>query len=41
MPAAPDFPQAPDRVVPKRALLSVSDTSGLIEAARTLAGRGV
>ncbi|HEX2560077.1 bifunctional phosphoribosylaminoimidazolecarboxamide formyltransferase/IMP cyclohydrolase [Phenylobacterium sp.] len=41
MPAAPDFPQAPDRVVPKRALLSVSDKAGLIEAARTLAGLGV
>jgi phosphoribosylaminoimidazolecarboxamide formyltransferase/IMP cyclohydrolase len=41
MPAAPDFPQAPDRVAPKRALLSVSDKTGLIEAARTLAGLGV
>ncbi|MDD3837791.1 MAG: bifunctional phosphoribosylaminoimidazolecarboxamide formyltransferase/IMP cyclohydrolase [Phenylobacterium sp.] len=41
MPAAPDFPPAPDRVAPKRALLSVSDKTGLIEAARTLAGLGV
>ncbi len=41
MPAAPDFPPAPERVVVKRALLSVSDKSGLIEAARTLSGLGV
>ena len=38
MPAAPDFPPAPDRVVPKRALISVSDKTGLVEAARQLAG---
>ena len=41
MPAAPDFPVAPDRHPVKRALISVSDKAGLIEAARTLAGRGV
>lgn len=41
MPAAPDFPPAPDRVAPKRALISVSDKTGLIEAARALAGLGV
>ena len=41
MPAAPDFPEAPDRAAIKRALISVSDKTGLIEAARTLAGLGV
>src|SRR5690242_13310594 len=41
MPAAPDFPPAPDRVAVRRALISVSDKTGLIEAARTLAGLGV
>ncbi|WP_374657302.1 bifunctional phosphoribosylaminoimidazolecarboxamide formyltransferase/IMP cyclohydrolase [Phenylobacterium sp.] len=41
MPAAPDFPPAPDRVAPKRALISVSDKTGLIEAAKTLAAAGV
>jgi len=41
MPAAPDFPPAPDKVVVRRALLSVSDKTGLVEAARTLAGLGV
>jgi len=41
VPAAPDFPQAPDRAPVKRALLSVSDKTGLVEAARTLAGLGV
>jgi len=41
MPDAPDFPPAPDRVAVKRALISVSDKSGLIEAARALAGLGV
>src|SRR6185312_17275124 len=41
MPAAPDFPPAPDRVAIKRALLSVSDKTGLIEAARALVGLGV
>ena len=41
MPAAPDFPPAPDRVAVRRALISVSDKTGLVEAARTLAGLGV
>ncbi len=41
MPAAPDFPTAPDRAPIKRALISVSDKTGLIEAARVLAGMGV
>ena len=41
MPAAPDFPPAPDRAAVKRALLSVSDKTGLVEAARALAGLGV
>ncbi len=38
---APDFPPAPDRVVPTRALLSVSDKTGLIDAARALSEAGV
>ena len=41
MPAAPDFPPAPNHVAVKRALLSVSDKTGLIEAARTLSELGV
>ncbi len=41
MPTAPDFPPAPDRVAPRRALLSVSDKTGLVEAARALHARGV
>ena len=41
MPAAPDFPEAPDRAKVKRALISISDKTGLIDAARTLAGLGV
>ena len=41
MPHAPDFPPAPDRVAIRRALISVSDKTGLIEAARTLAEKGV
>jgi phosphoribosylaminoimidazolecarboxamide formyltransferase / IMP cyclohydrolase len=41
VPAAPDFPPAPDRAPLKRALLSVSDKTGLIEAARVLAAAGV
>jgi phosphoribosylaminoimidazolecarboxamide formyltransferase / IMP cyclohydrolase len=41
VPAAPDFPPAPDRVPLKRALISVSDKTGLIDAARVLAGLGV
>ena len=36
MPAAPDYPSAPDLVAPKRALLSVSDKTGLVEAAKVL-----
>jgi hypothetical protein len=41
MPAAPDFPPAPDRVPVRRALISVSDKTGLVEAARALAEGGV
>ena len=41
MPAAPDFPPAPDRVFVRRALISVSDKTGLVEAARALAEGGV
>ena len=41
MPAAPDYPASPDRVQIRRALLSVSDKTGLVEAARTLADLGV
>ncbi|MGZ6019242.1 MAG: bifunctional phosphoribosylaminoimidazolecarboxamide formyltransferase/IMP cyclohydrolase [Phenylobacterium sp.] len=41
MPAAPDFPAAPDRAPVKRALISVSDKTGLVEAARALADLGV
>jgi phosphoribosylaminoimidazolecarboxamide formyltransferase / IMP cyclohydrolase len=41
VPAAPDFPAAPDRAAVKRALISVSDKTGLIDAARVLAGLGV
>ena len=41
MPAAPDYPAAPDRVAIKRALISVSDKTGLVEAARRLAAMGV
>ncbi|MGA9657684.1 MAG: bifunctional phosphoribosylaminoimidazolecarboxamide formyltransferase/IMP cyclohydrolase [Asticcacaulis sp.] len=41
MPAAPDFPPAPDLVTPKRALISLSDKSGLIEAAQALVASGV
>ncbi len=41
MPAAPDFPPAPDKVIVRRALLSVSDKTGLVEAARRLAELGV
>ena len=40
MPAAPDFPKPADRAPIKRALISVSDKTGLIDAARTLAGLG-
>ena len=41
MPAAPDFPPAPDRVKPLRALISLSDKSGLIEAATALLAQGI
>ena len=41
MPAAPDFPPAPDKVTVRRALISVSDKTGLIEAAQQLAALGV
>jgi phosphoribosylaminoimidazolecarboxamide formyltransferase/IMP cyclohydrolase len=41
VPAAPDFPQAADRALIRRALISVSDKTGLVEAARTLAEMGV
>ena len=41
MPAAPDFPPAPDRSPLKRALISVSDKTGLVEAVRVLAAAGV
>ncbi len=41
MPAAPDYPAAPDAAPVKRALLSVSDKTGLVEAAKVLAGLGV
>ena len=41
MPAAPDFPPALDRAPVKRALISVSDKTGLVDAARVLAGLGV
>jgi len=41
VPAAPDFPPAPDRAPLKRALISVSDKTGLAEAATALASLGV
>jgi phosphoribosylaminoimidazolecarboxamide formyltransferase/IMP cyclohydrolase len=41
VPAAPDFPPAPDRAPLKRALISVSDKTGLVDAARVLCGLGV
>ena len=41
MPAAPDFPPAPDKVPVRRALLSVSDKTGLVDAARALTAAGV
>jgi phosphoribosylaminoimidazolecarboxamide formyltransferase/IMP cyclohydrolase len=41
MPAAPDYPAAPDAAPIKRALLSVSDKTGLVEAAKVLADLGV
>ena len=41
MPAAPDFPAPPDRVTPKRALISLSDKTGLEDTARALDALGV
>src|SRR5215468_5555963 len=41
MPAAPAFPPAPDQVRVRRALISVSDKSGLVETAEALAAAGV
>jgi phosphoribosylaminoimidazolecarboxamide formyltransferase/IMP cyclohydrolase len=41
MPAAPDFPPSPDLVVARRALISVSDKTGLIETAQALHDLGV
>ena len=41
MPAAPDFPPAPDAVKPARALISLSDKAGLEDAARALHAAGV
>ena len=41
MPVAPDFPPAPDAVKPVRALISLSDKTGLEDAARTLHDLGV
>ena len=41
MPAAPAFPPAPDRVKPRRALLSLSDKTGLEEVGRRLHALGV
>ena len=41
MPSAPDFPPAPDKITPRRALISVSDKTGLVEAAQALHDAGV
>ncbi len=41
MPAAPAFPPAPDAVRPARALISLSDKTGLEESARALHDAGV
>jgi len=41
MPAAPDYPKAPDHAPVKRALISVSDKTGLIETAQALHELGV
>jgi len=41
MPVAPDFPPAPDRAPVRRALISVSDKTGLVEAAQVLHRLGV
>ena len=41
MPAAPDYPKAADRQPVRRALLSVSDKTGLVETAKALHDLGV
>ena len=41
MPAAPDYPQASDLAPIRRALISVSDKTGLIDTAKALAALGV
>ena len=41
MPAAPNYPKAPDHAPVKRALISVSDKTGLIETATALHDLGV
>ena len=41
MPAAPDFPPPPDLTPLRRALLSASDKTGLVEAAAALRALGV
>ena len=41
MPAAPAFPPSPDFVPVRRALISVSDKSGLVDTAKALADLGV
>jgi phosphoribosylaminoimidazolecarboxamide formyltransferase/IMP cyclohydrolase len=41
VPAAPDFPAAPDLAPVRRALISVSDKTGLVEFARALSAAGV
>jgi phosphoribosylaminoimidazolecarboxamide formyltransferase/IMP cyclohydrolase len=41
VPAAPNFPPAPDHVSIKRALISVSDKTGLVEIGQTLHNLGV
>jgi len=41
MPNAPDFPPSPDALPVRRALISVSDKTGLVEAARALHALGV
>jgi phosphoribosylaminoimidazolecarboxamide formyltransferase/IMP cyclohydrolase len=41
LPAAPAYPAAPDHAPIKRALISVSDKTGLVEAARALHEAGV
>ena len=41
MPAAPDYPQASDLAPVRRALISVSDKTGLLDTAKALAALGV